>query len=60
MGIRGFLKNILSMYLGIRIVWGYLTGSFTIDTPVVTVSIILLLLSLWFLLEMFGILPKAG
>ncbi len=55
MGLRGFLRDGLSLYLGAKIIWMW-----TFHTPLTSnmgwAAVILLLLTIWFVLEKIGIL----
>ena len=59
MGVRGVIRDILVIYLGLLLirVWIF-KAPFT--NYIGFLVIILMLLSLWFFLERFGILPKLG
>ena len=60
MGVRGILRDIAGIYLGIEIMKGLITESFVINKYVVISGLILLIFGIWFILERFGILPKMG
>lgn len=60
MGIRGIVRDIAGIYLGIMIVKGLITDSFVIDKYIVIAGLLLLIFGLWFILERFGVLPKMG
>lgn len=57
MGLRGIIKDILIVYLSIMIIYLAAKGG-NITTPMVIVSIILLILVGWFMLERIGILEQ--
>jgi hypothetical protein len=56
---RGIVRDLIGIYLGYEIVKGILFKNFTITLPVAISGILLLILSLWFVLERIGILPKS-
>jgi len=58
MGVRGFIRDLISIYLGYEIIRGYIVGEFSMTNISIGV-IIMFLLSIWFILERVGILPKA-
>lgn len=58
MGIRGIVRDIISIILGFQIIAGAMSGNFTIDTTILVEAIILFLFGIWFLLERVGVLPK--
>lgn len=58
MGIRGIVRDIVGILLGIEIISGAMSGSFTIDAIVIIEAIILFVFGIWFLLERVGLLPK--
>jgi len=58
MGIRGIVRDIVGILLGLQIIGGAMSGSFTIDSIVLIEAIILLAFGIWFILERIGILPK--
>jgi hypothetical protein len=59
MGIRGIIRDIVSVYLGFEIMRGYLTGEFYM-LSISVAGMVLFGLALWFLLERTGILPRLG
>ena len=60
MGVRGILRDIAGIYLGIEIIRGLITDSFVINKYIVIAGLILLIFGVWFILERFGVLPKMG
>jgi len=58
MGVRGFVRDIASLYLSYKVLLGAMTGSLQIDTSLVLAALVLLFFTLWFLLEKVGILEK--
>jgi len=57
MGVRGILRDIVSVYLGIEIIRGYVTGKFFVANISVA-GIVLFVIAIWFLLERIGVLSK--
>lgn len=60
MVLRGLIRDILCIYLGYEIIKGYIFGNFSISATVFISSTILFILSIWFLLERIGLIPKFG
>lgn len=60
MVLRGLIRDFLCIYLGYEIIKGSIFGNFSISTTILITSIILFILSIWFLLERIGIIPKFG
>jgi hypothetical protein len=58
MGLRGIVRDIVGILLGLQIIGGAMSGSFTIDSIVLIEAIILLVFGIWFILERIGVLPK--
>lgn len=58
MGIRGIIRDVLSIYLGFEILRGYLFKSFQINDAILIAALALFLLSIWFILERIGIAPR--
>ncbi|MEM5829541.1 MAG: hypothetical protein QW040_02480 [Candidatus Aenigmatarchaeota archaeon] len=58
MGVRGFIRDIVGIYLGFEIIRGTITKHFEITTPIIACGAILLIFGVWFILERVGILPK--
>lgn len=54
MGLRGFLRDILSFYLGYKVIGMWVFHS-AITSNVGYAAVALILITLWFLLEKFGI-----
>jgi hypothetical protein len=57
MGIRGIIRDIVSVYLGFEIIRGYFIG----ELAMLNISIagmILFGVAVWFLLERLGVLPR--
>ena len=59
MGIRGIIRDIISIYLGVEIIRGYLFGQFFM-LNISVAGMALFVLAVWFLLERFSVLPKFG
>lgn len=57
MGLRGIIKDILITYLAIIIIIAGLKGG-KVTTTMITISVILLLLVAWFMLERFGVVDQ--
>ena len=58
MGARGFIRDIIGIYLGFEIIKGAITKHFEINMPIIVCAAILLAFGIWFILERIGILPK--
>lgn len=58
MGVRGILRDIAGIYLGIEIIRGVITQNFVISKYILIAGIVLLIFGLWFLLERIGIIPR--
>ena len=58
MGFRGLIRDFLGIYLGYEIIKGYVYQNFSLTATVLIAAVILLILSVWFLLERIGLLPK--
>lgn len=56
MGIRGVIKDILILYLGYKILKLAVTKT-PPTASVIIVTLILIILSLWFITERLGIMP---
>ena len=57
MGVRGIIRDVLGIYLGIMVTKDYLTGS-SVDVCTLFAAIVLLLFGIWFILERIHLLPK--
>ncbi len=55
MGLRGFLRDALSLYLGYKIIGMWLFGS-ALSSNVGYAAVALLLLTIWFIFEKLGVL----
>jgi hypothetical protein len=60
MGLRGILRDIIGIFLAEEIIRGAITNSFSFNNYVVSGALILLILSIWFILERFGVVSKFG
>lgn len=58
MGARGFIRDIIGIYLGFEIIKGAITKDFEITGPIIACGLVLLAFGIWFILERIGILPK--
>ncbi len=59
MGVRGLVRDVLSIYLGYKLLSCYLSNACKgIEVGVFIAAVILLILAVWFLLERVGVLPK--
>ncbi|MEM5772691.1 MAG: hypothetical protein QXL86_00460 [Candidatus Aenigmatarchaeota archaeon] len=58
MGVRGFIRDIVGIYLGFEIIKGAITKHFEITIPIIACGLILLGFGIWFILERVGIIPK--
>lgn len=58
MGVRGFIKDILFLYLAYNIlkIWWHKEQ---VNTSVLSVTVIISLLVIWFMLERIGLMPKS-
>lgn len=59
MGIRGIIRDLVSIYLGFEIMRGYVSGEFLM-LNISVAGMVLFGLAVWFLLERFGALPRLG
>ena len=59
MGIRGIIRELVSIYLGLEILRGYFFGDFYM-LNISVAGLMLFGLAMWFLLERVGILPRFG
>ncbi|MBW2970859.1 hypothetical protein KY320_01730 [Candidatus Woesearchaeota archaeon] len=57
MGVRGVVRDIVFIYLGVRLLGVWLFDAPFTNTLGVLV-VLLLLTSVWFFLQRFGVLPK--
>lgn len=57
MGVRGLIRDLLGIYLGFEVIRSYISNS-SLNINILIVSILILILSVWFLLERIGVLPK--
>ncbi|MEM5874431.1 MAG: hypothetical protein QW641_00675 [Candidatus Aenigmatarchaeota archaeon] len=53
MRIRGIIRDILSIYIGFRIIEAYIFGNFELDIYVFIAAVILLIFGVWFIIERF-------
>lgn len=60
MGIRGILRDILTLYVCVAIFWNLISGGLKTDMNFILATIFLFLLTIWFLLEKIGLIPKFG
>lgn len=58
MGIRGLIRDIIGIYLGLEIIRSFVYKNSQLSVAVVVAAVILLALSIWFVLERFGALPR--
>ncbi len=58
MGIRGFIRDVLTLYVCFVIFMNIATGNLKVDKNFILASVLLFLLTIWFLLERFNIIPK--
>ena len=57
MGFRGVVRDILSIYLGYKLILVWLFGvEFSSDIGII--GLILLIIAIWFIFERVGVLPK--
>ncbi len=56
--LRSFIRDIIVLYLGYRLLKVWRGDEFTTGIGVLT--IIVMLLTVWFLIEKIGVLPKIG
>jgi len=58
MGVRGLIRDLIYLYLAYEIIKGYVYQNFSFSASILIATIGILILSIWFLLEKIGILPK--
>ncbi len=58
MGVRGVIRDVLALYVSYRVLEGALFKKFAADFHLVLCSLLLLILTLWFLLEKIGLIRK--
>jgi len=58
MGVRGFLRDLLTIYVCVIIFTNLITGNMKADTTFILATLALFILSVWFLLERIGLIPK--
>jgi hypothetical protein len=58
MGLRGILRDILSIYVCIIVFGNLISGNMKADLTFGLATLALFILSIWFLLERIGIVPK--
>jgi len=58
MGIRGLIRDIISIYFGIQIILLVLQDKIPTKLQLLMYAAFLLFFSLWFLMERLGLLPK--
>lgn len=51
MRIRGIIRDILSIYVGFRLIKGYLFKNFQFDIYIFIAAFILFVFGIWFLIE---------
>lgn len=56
MGIRGFIRDIIGIYMGVKMVQALWTGMS--NQEAFLFGVVILFFSLWFTLERLGIIPK--
>lgn len=57
MGLRGIVRDILSIYIGLEIIYGFFTNDFRMFNITVA-GISLFAIAIWFILERLGIFPR--
>jgi hypothetical protein len=57
MGVRGMIRDVIGIYLGIMVTKNYFTNS-TPDVYTLFAAVALLIFGVWFILERIGLLPK--
>jgi hypothetical protein len=58
MGVRGVLRDVLTLYVCFVIFNNLLQGKINVDFHFIIALIIVFLLTIWILLEKIGIIPK--
>jgi hypothetical protein len=58
MGVRGLIRDILTLYVCLIIFENVFSGSMKADITFTLAAILLFLLTIWFLLEKIGLIPK--
>lgn len=57
MGLRGIIKDILFIYLGIMIIRLWMTGG-KVTSGMVVVTAIIFIIIIWFMLERIGVMEQ--
>lgn len=60
MGIRSLIRDVLAIYLSFFIFQNIINGKIKAELSIILASLFLFLLTIWFLLEKIGIIPKFG
>jgi lipopolysaccharide export LptBFGC system permease protein LptF len=60
MGIRSLIRDVLAIYLSFFIFQNIINGKIKAELTIILASLFLFLLTIWFLLEKIGIIPKFG
>jgi lipopolysaccharide export LptBFGC system permease protein LptF len=60
MGIRSLIRDVLAIYLSFFIFQNIINGKIKAELSITLASLFLFLLTIWFLLEKIGIIPKFG
>jgi len=58
MGVRGIIRDLLSIYIGYEVIKSYIYKNFDFSITLLIATLALLILSVWFILERVRILPK--
>jgi len=56
--IRAFIRDVLTLYVCFVIFMNMVSGNLKVDTVFILASVLLFLLTIWFLLEKLNIIPK--
>jgi lipopolysaccharide export LptBFGC system permease protein LptF len=60
MGIRSLIRDVLAIYISFFIFQNIINGKIKAELSIILASLFLFLLTIWFLLEKIGIIPKFG
>jgi|YelNatPaOPRAMG01_1025707.scaffolds.fasta_scaffold29332_4 hypothetical protein len=58
MGVRSLIRDILTLYVCFIVFGNLISGNMKVDTTFILATILLFLLTIWFLLEKIGLIPK--
>lgn len=58
MAVRSLIRDLIVVYLSYEVIKGYISHTVTVNTNILIAVVLLLLITIWFLLEKIGLLPK--